>query len=202
VRLLARLLALLLVPLAFIWHTAAPAAAHDLPGCGGKHQLRGDPWQESSVFLHDDSWWTPEVTWVQVIHHATLGYWFCPNGNRPAKIRETWIDWCWLMPGAEKHRMFAGTVENAWIWDASGAPRNPPPIAIPDDGTRQNCRTQKVSGRFDWWRSMAAEPRWRAWWKIVINNDPDQDGPFLTSGGERTNYIRPLHSVRLSEWHR
>jgi hypothetical protein len=198
--------ALLAAVMAAVWvvtlqaATATPAAADELPGCNGRWQMRGDPWRETTVFLHDDSWWTPEVTWVIVVHHGTLGYWFCPNGDKPAKVRPNWIDWCWAMTDQERHRMFQGTSENAWIWDAGGRNYNPPTVRIGDDGTRQNCVTQDVAGRYDPWMPMADEPRWRAWWAIHIAETPDKDGPYLTAAGSKTNYIRPLDSTPIGEW--
>lgn len=173
--------------------TAESASAVD--GCGSNVQLRGDTW------VHD-SYWVEPLTGdrIDMRKTATLGYWYCPNGDRPNKIKEKWIDWCWTMPNNQNHTIFDGVTYNAYSWDDKGINVNPSSFKVGDDGTRQHCREQNIAADKEAWMVLNNGPQWKVNYTINRDMAVDLDGSFKLSNGSTVKSIVPSNDPALGDW--
>lgn len=103
-------------------------------------------------------------------------YVYCEQAvqGKPNKMKVKKMDWCWTFLSNEEHFWFDGTRFNAAIfWHDRQRLINPRPFMVRDDGTSQNCRTQKIRKADRRWMKAAHFPEWRAAATIVLNNVPD-----------------------------
>jgi hypothetical protein len=149
---------------------ASDSDATDPHNCSSKVQRRGDGWGEMSpVFKVGDDFFQQDV-------YTTIIGNYCPNGKHPNKFFPTHASHCYYWVTSKyddpPYRKFYGTSVNPRFYEQHGGRNgNPPEYRIRDDGTRQNCSTQRFSSKRSVWlrcNEKKHDPRWKAWVRIYL----------------------------------
>jgi hypothetical protein len=182
------------------WFSADRAeAAGDkgVDGCASKVVLKVDTWGENVGY-----WGVniphPAPDFYVIRLSATTGYWYCPNGRRPNKVKPLWVEYCYshLNPthGADN---FNGAKFNPYFYDSNES-FNPPTFNVGDDGTIQNCRRQVLSG--EKWLETRQGARWKITSWVMLQAWPDHEKVFKWKGEEYKPFF-PQGDINLGLWH-
>lgn len=177
-------------------------SADAYPRCEGKVRIQVDPWREGVLYWYPRSILQPHIVEVgQISSKARLGYYYCPNGNKPNKIHPRWIEWCFTRgPGAEREHLRAVRF-NARIYDHNGKTLNPPRVSVTNGPSDRNCHVQWFEDDDLKWFRTRNGPRWVATLTPQVTPGPDTTWHFKTADGGTVNRIDYFNAEFEGPWH-
>lgn len=190
---------LLTLPCLALLSVVSAPTANAVDGCTSKVQLRADSWSENVGY------WGPDFPSIRpnffVIRlTATTGYWVCPNGSLPTKVKPLWTDFCWshIKPthGSDN---FTGATFNPYYYDDNTI-TNPPGTKVDDDSSVQNCKKYNIPTSDEKWLSITQHARWNVVAWVNKFSFPDTEREFDWNGNNWKPF-QPDDDVSLGPWH-
>lgn len=176
---------------------AAPAPAYAMKGCSSAVVDKADTWGKDVQYITSDGK-LPDVHTLRLA--ATVVYVFCPNGERPWKVKPKTIDFCWSFIYNEEHITFEGVDFDANVYDKD-ASDSVLGFGVGDDGTIQNCKTWKIPYSHRQWLQRGQDPRWAVDYEVLRWGPiPNETGHFRWNE-KGWKPFRPADDIKVSRWY-